>query len=274
MKEVGYSHLNLDNLFSVRDEVCNSRHKSSGNRKTGTKNCKKDKENFVSAQRASIVSSFNKCDVNNIDVLTPSITERSPFAAISNQRTFPISVNIEGKRTINLLNEELTPSVNCTPCSVNCIETGVKCISSHVQTEYDFTCHEEIMDHTENFVNAVPDGYATLGPHTECCDKCHAIMWKEERANKNVKHGVPKFSLCCGQGQIKLPCTPPTPPYLLNLYSDPKKNSETQTKKKRKRITMKEYYSYRLHVRKNEGLHVRLGGRLYQQKIILELASE
>ncbi|XP_074376909.1 uncharacterized protein LOC141718427 [Apium graveolens] len=45
-------------------------------------------------------------------------------------------------------------------------------------------------------------------------------------------------------------------------------DSETQTKKKRKRITMKEYYSYRLQVRKNEGLHVRLAGRLYQQYVV------
>lgn len=34
----------------------------------------------------------------------------------------------------------------------------------------------------------VKDGYATLGPPIERCSKCHAIMWKEERVNKNVKH--------------------------------------------------------------------------------------
>ncbi|KAK1393019.1 hypothetical protein POM88_012075 [Heracleum sosnowskyi] len=285
MKEVGYSHLNLDNLFSVRDEVGKSGNKSSGNRKTGTKNCKKDKENCVSAQKSSIVSSFDKCDFNNIDVLTLSITGRSPFADISNRRTFPISVNIEGKRTSNLMNEGNIVSTNSDvsvivdhfnetlrtpqltqpqaakkmrkisssrkePGSTKSIVESNGCETNHHHKlasvscclnfensstdkdiesstiselqadegelfwddEYDFPCNEEIMD----------DDTEILGPPTECCNKCHAILWKEERANKNVKHGVPKFSLCCGQGQIKLPCTPPTPPYLLKLYSDPK----------------------------------------------------
>ncbi|XP_074324272.1 uncharacterized protein LOC141661187 [Apium graveolens] len=45
-------------------------------------------------------------------------------------------------------------------------------------------------------------------------------------------------------------------------------DSETQTKKKRKRITIKEYYSYRLQVRKNEGIYIRLAGRLYQQYVV------
>ncbi|XP_074374527.1 uncharacterized protein LOC141714931 [Apium graveolens] len=45
-------------------------------------------------------------------------------------------------------------------------------------------------------------------------------------------------------------------------------DSETQKKKKRKRITMKEYYAYKLQVRIQEGLHVRLAGRLYQQYVV------
>ncbi|XP_074355654.1 uncharacterized protein LOC141695293 [Apium graveolens] len=45
-------------------------------------------------------------------------------------------------------------------------------------------------------------------------------------------------------------------------------DSENQNKKKRKRIMMKEYYAYRFQVRRNEGLHVRLGGRLYQQYVV------
>ncbi|KAK1402387.1 hypothetical protein POM88_001992 [Heracleum sosnowskyi] len=47
-------------------------------------------------------------------------------------------------------------------------------------------------------------------------------------------------------------------------YIDP----ENQNKKKRKRITMKEYYSYKLQVRRNEGMTVRLGGRLFQHGIM------
>ncbi|XP_074356196.1 uncharacterized protein LOC141695887 [Apium graveolens] len=39
-------------------------------------------------------------------------------------------------------------------------------------------------------------------------------------------------------------------------------------KKKHKRITMKEYYAYKLQVRIHEGLHVHLAGRLYQQYVV------
>lgn len=69
----------------------------------------------------------------------------------------------------------------------------------------------------------VPSEYATLGHPTAICDQCQAIMWKQERVNKNVKHGTPKFSLCCSQGQVKLPKAPPTPSYLQILYNDVKK---------------------------------------------------
>ncbi|KAK1350607.1 ATP-dependent DNA helicase [Heracleum sosnowskyi] len=48
-------------------------------------------------------------------------------------------------------------------------------------------------------------------------------MWKEERVNKNSKHGKPIFSLCCRKGQINLPKAPPTPSYLWQLYNDSKK---------------------------------------------------
>lgn len=75
------------------------------------------------------------------------------------------------------------------------------------------------------FFGTVPKGYASLGPPTEFCRKCNAVMSKEERANKNVKKGTPNFSLCCGQGQIKLPPTPATPSYLKQLYGDRKKSS-------------------------------------------------
>ncbi|KAK1366246.1 hypothetical protein POM88_041807 [Heracleum sosnowskyi] len=56
----------------------------------------------------------------------------------------------------------------------------------------------------------------------------------------------------------------------LDGYHDeiPYVDSNTQSKKKQKRITMKEYYSYKLQVRKDEGLHVRLAGRLYQQYVV------
>lgn len=48
-------------------------------------------------------------------------------------------------------------------------------------------------------------------------------MWKEERFNKYVVRGMPKFNLCCGNGKIRLPKAAATPSYLWQLYNDAKK---------------------------------------------------
>ncbi|KAK1365434.1 hypothetical protein POM88_040995 [Heracleum sosnowskyi] len=75
-------------------------------------------------------------------------------------------------------------------------------------------------DGLESNVHHIPEEYATLGAPTCICLYCGAYMWKEERVNKNVIHGTPMFSLCCGRGQICLPKALPAPTYLQNLYND------------------------------------------------------
>ncbi|KAL8100378.1 uncharacterized protein LOC141686785 [Apium graveolens] len=77
---------------------------------------------------------------------------------------------------------------------------------------------------TEFVIDSVPEGYSSLGPPTEFCKKCKAVIWKEERKNKNVKKGTPTFGICCGQGQIKLHFIPHTPSYLKQLHNHPKKS--------------------------------------------------
>ncbi|XP_074352245.1 uncharacterized protein LOC141691400 [Apium graveolens] len=62
-------------------------------------------------------------------------------------------------------------------------------------------------DESEDILFNESDIVEKEGFPIECCPKCHAIMWKEER-----------------QGQIKLPPTPPTPSYLKKLYSHPKRS--------------------------------------------------
>nr|XP_017237579.1 PREDICTED: uncharacterized protein LOC108210701 [Daucus carota subsp. sativus] len=46
------------------------------------------------------------------------------------------------------------------------------------------------------------------------------------------------------------------------------KTIDSNTKKKRKNVTLKEYHSYQLHIRPNEGMTLRYGGRLFQQYIV------
>ncbi|XP_017239700.1 uncharacterized protein LOC108212487 [Daucus carota subsp. sativus] len=66
----------------------------------------------------------------------------------------------------------------------------------------------------------VPEEYVSLGAPEAICSKCNARLWKEERTNKNVTKGIPIFSICCKKGNVVLPPTPPTPSYLMHLYSD------------------------------------------------------
>ncbi|KAK1397385.1 hypothetical protein POM88_007248 [Heracleum sosnowskyi] len=114
----------------------------------------------------------------------------------------------------------------------------------------------------------VPHEYATLGPPSVKCTKCHAIMWREERVNKNVTKGTPIFSLCCKKGDVTLPNALPTPPFLLQLYDDelkdgyhnkiPFTSAPPNTLNDRDMISMKDYYSYRFQVRENEGMTARV----------------
>nr|XP_017246302.1 PREDICTED: uncharacterized protein LOC108217905 [Daucus carota subsp. sativus] len=66
----------------------------------------------------------------------------------------------------------------------------------------------------------IPEEYATLGGPSKVCSSCNAMMWHEERVNKNVTKGQPLFSICCRKGEVKLPDPLPTPSYLDNLYKD------------------------------------------------------
>ncbi|KAL1815720.1 hypothetical protein ACET3Z_018294 [Daucus carota] len=60
--------------------------------------------------------------------------------------------------------------------------------------EYSQHCQDLKSRYDKNFAQ-VPKSYASLGPPTARCQKCHAVMWKEERVNKNSIHGIPKFNL-------------------------------------------------------------------------------
>lgn len=62
-------------------------------------------------------------------------------------------------------------------------------------------------------------GYMNLGSPSEICPKCKARMWNEERNNKSSRNNPPSFSLCCKDGQVKLPEERSPPPFLQSLLS-------------------------------------------------------
>ncbi|KAK1393414.1 hypothetical protein POM88_012470 [Heracleum sosnowskyi] len=166
--------------------------------------------------------------------------------------------------------------------------------------EDDDSCEQNMADcmssqphYQSNAVN-VPREYKSLGAPTCTCEYCGAVMWKEERVNKGVTRGKPKFSLCCSKGKIQLPRPPPTPEFLLNLYNDKAKDgfhddikfvwSDDCSTTQRDKISMMEYYAYKFQVRPGEAFNVytlccnttntlRRGGRLFQQYVVDAFAA-
>ncbi|CAG7862632.1 unnamed protein product [Brassica rapa] len=63
-------------------------------------------------------------------------------------------------------------------------------------------------------------GYVDEGDPTHKCEHCGAIMWYGERIEKKRQTKKPKFSLCCGQGQVQLPLLKQSPEILRKLLND------------------------------------------------------
>ncbi|CAF2084612.1 unnamed protein product, partial [Brassica napus] len=59
--------------------------------------------------------------------------------------------------------------------------------------------------------------YLDEGDPTYICNYCGAKMWYGERIEKRNKTKKPKFSLCCGQGQVQLPLLKESPEILKRL---------------------------------------------------------
>lgn len=62
--------------------------------------------------------------------------------------------------------------------------------------------------------------YIDDGNPTFKCQYCSAIMWYGERLNRKKRtRKDPQFSLCCGQGQVKLPLLKESPLVIKNLLT-------------------------------------------------------
>nr|XP_025603131.1 uncharacterized protein LOC112695132 [Arachis hypogaea]XP_025630251.1 uncharacterized protein LOC112723204 [Arachis hypogaea]XP_025674055.1 uncharacterized protein LOC112773204 [Arachis hypogaea]XP_025674064.1 uncharacterized protein LOC112773214 [Arachis hypogaea] len=61
--------------------------------------------------------------------------------------------------------------------------------------------------------------YLDFGNPDYQCQHCGATFWYEERLNKHCHERVPKFGLCCRQGQVELPVLQQPPEILHQLLS-------------------------------------------------------
>ncbi|KAK1393741.1 hypothetical protein POM88_012797 [Heracleum sosnowskyi] len=101
-------------------------------------------------------------------------------------------------------------------------------LQTESESENEVDCSVQATKAPVRKKRVVPDEYATLGDPSVKCKHCNARMWKEERVNKCVTKGTPIFSMCCKKGDVKLPPTPPTPAYLMQLYTDEDKSPAFQ----------------------------------------------
>ena len=69
--------------------------------------------------------------------------------------------------------------------------------------------------------------YYDIGDPVWKCKHCNAIMWYDERINKDKHPKNPRFALCCGDGKIQLPLLEDPPQPLRQLLFD---NKSTQAK--------------------------------------------
>ncbi|KAG7594947.1 P-loop containing nucleoside triphosphate hydrolase [Arabidopsis thaliana x Arabidopsis arenosa] len=60
-------------------------------------------------------------------------------------------------------------------------------------------------------------GYLDHGDPTYKCKYCGALMWFDERINKRNSSKDPTFTLCCGQGSVKLPFLKESPELIKKL---------------------------------------------------------
>ena len=62
--------------------------------------------------------------------------------------------------------------------------------------------------------------YIDEGDATHKCEHCGAIMWYGERINRKRYTRKPKFSMCCGHGQVQLPLLKESPAILKRFLTE------------------------------------------------------
>ncbi|KAL5127592.1 hypothetical protein HKD37_14G039985 [Glycine soja] len=98
-------------------------------------------------------------------------------------------------------------------------------------TQHDQFVGYESSDSSDDDVNMTQENidiggtYIDIGDPVWECPHCKAMMWYDERINKDKQTNKPRFSLCCSDGKIQLPLLhePPHPlNHLLFNNQDPK----------------------------------------------------
>ncbi|XP_019171432.1 PREDICTED: uncharacterized protein LOC109166987 [Ipomoea nil] len=76
------------------------------------------------------------------------------------------------------------------------------------------------------FTVSTDDSYLDdLGDAAHSCNYCGALFWRHECSNQNVTRVLLKYTKCCYEGKIQLPCMKDPPLVLQSLYVDDNEQS-------------------------------------------------
>lgn len=89
------------------------------------------------------------------------------------------------------------------PGKLNQYTQIIFCCTFNCTTKYDFE---------------IAVAYKDIGDPSYNCEYCGAMFWFQERMNKAVVRGTPRYSLCCSQGKIRLPPPSIPPSGIQNLF--------------------------------------------------------
>lgn len=76
------------------------------------------------------------------------------------------------------------------------------------------------------FDQVVTSQYWDIGEPTCICEHCGAMMWYEERVQKQYRSTTPTFAMCCSHGRITIPHYLPLPQPLNDLFHKHDKRSK------------------------------------------------
>ncbi|XP_022027999.1 uncharacterized protein LOC110929180 [Helianthus annuus] len=116
----------------------------------------------------------------------------------------------------------LTPATSAVPCPSSCISLNSNVPVCSPQNQMRNRAYGQYQD--ENTQGRV-QSYWDCGDADHVCSHCDAMVWYAERTLKHFAPSVPRFSLCCGEGNVILPLlmNPPQPLLsLLNHNSEPR----------------------------------------------------
>ncbi|KAL0355901.1 UNVERIFIED_CONTAM: hypothetical protein Sradi_4037000 [Sesamum radiatum] len=142
-----------------------------------------------------------------------------------------IALPIEHQSSVSNLQlvDESSTNHGVMPPSYCANNYGSSCQNVHMRNDLDLREHQELGKDPSSLDQGECDGDVdsdatgkfteawNFGPLNKICCYCKAILWYEERSVKYRNSTLPKFSICCREGKVRLPPLRDAPDFLRGL---------------------------------------------------------